>query len=108
MEKCFAGERGFKNLKELITAKGDKEAEAHGGEVENALGHDKADGEEQVGGRDEGEDQEAKAAKEEEDEEGRGLRIKWIGRKRRKGNDGEGYEVKTSVANLRAITEDSC
>ena len=57
VKKCL----NFKNLKELITAKGHKEAEAHGGEVEDALGHHEADGEEQVGGRDEGEDQEAKA-----------------------------------------------
>ena len=64
VEKCL----NFNNLKELITAKGHKEAEAHGGEVEDALGHHEADGEEQVGGRDEGEDQEAKA---EEDKDGR-------------------------------------
>ena len=57
----------FLNLKELITAKGHKQAEAHGGEVEDALGHDESDGEEQVGGRDEWEDQEAKAEEEEED-----------------------------------------
>ena len=49
------------NLKELITAKGDKKAEAHGGEVEHPLGDDEADGEQQVGCRQEREEQEAEA-----------------------------------------------
>ena len=65
--ETFGGWWQLKNLKEFITAKGHKEAEAHGGEVEDALSHHEADGEEQVGGRDEGEDQEAKAEEDNED-----------------------------------------
>ena len=61
------------NLKELITAKGHKKAEAHGGEVEHPLGDDEADGEEQVGCRQEREEQEAEAEVQYED-------INWVGK----------------------------
>ena len=51
----------------MFKGESQEETVAEGGKVEHPLGNDEADGEEQVGGRDEGEDQEAKAEEDNED-----------------------------------------
>ena len=46
---------------QLVAAKGHKEAEPHGWQVQDPFCHDKPHGEEKVGGRQEGEDEQAQA-----------------------------------------------
>ncbi len=76
-DNCFGGENaaekhetrreqdpplpGMESVSKAKKPVRDEEAEAHGGKVEDPLGDDEADGEEKVGGREEGKDEEGEA-----------------------------------------------